>query len=149
MKVDLNKRHQTLIGLWFALLMNIGVLFLFAFFLVPKINNETGSGRSSLLIFTLTALGTFLVIISFSVKGKILERAVEKQDINLLQKGLIIACALCEVSAVMGLLERFLTGNRESYLLFLIAIAGTAFHFPRREHLEAASYKTSSSGPTF
>jgi hypothetical protein len=37
------------------------------------------------------------------------------------------------VSALLGLLERFLTGNRQYYLMFLIAAAGTAFHFPRRE----------------
>jgi hypothetical protein len=70
MKIDLDKRYQTLIGLWFALLMNTGVLFLFAFFLAPNISNETDNARSSLLIFTLTALGTFLVIISFIGEGK-------------------------------------------------------------------------------
>jgi hypothetical protein len=89
----------------------------------------------------LTALGTFLVIVSFAVKGKLLERSVEKQDISLVQKGLVIACGMCEVSALLGLLERFVIGNREYYWLFVLAAAGTAFHFPRRRQLEAASYK--------
>src|SRR5438034_5677913 len=40
----------------------------------------------SLLIVALTALGTFLVIVSFSVKGKLFERSVEKQDVSLVQK---------------------------------------------------------------
>lgn len=149
MKTDLNKRYQALLGLWLALLMNIGVLFLVALFFAPKLSNETSSPRSSMLVFTLTAVAVFLVMISFAVKGKILERSVEKQDIDLVQKGLVIACALCEVSALLGLLERFLTGNRQYYLMFLIAAAGTAFHFPRREQLEAASYKSSSMEPTF
>jgi hypothetical protein len=48
---------------------------------------------------------------------------------------------MCEVSALLGLLEHFVVGNREYYLLFLLAAAGTAFHFPRRRQLEAASYK--------
>lgn len=138
-----------MIGLWFALLSNIGVLFLVALFLAPRVRTEPGTAPSSLLIFILTALGTFVVIISFTVKRKILERSVEKQDINLVQKSLIIACVMCETSALLGLFERFLTGDHEYYLLFLIAAIGTAFHFPRREHLVAATYKTSMNGSTF
>jgi hypothetical protein len=101
----------------------------------------TGPSRG-MIIFGLTALGTFLVVMSFVVKHKLLERSVDKQDTSLVQKALIVACAMCEISAMLGLLGRFLVGNRESYLLFVIAIAGTAAHFPRRSYLEAASFKS-------
>ncbi len=141
MESNLDKRYQTLVTLWFALLMSIGMYFLFSVFVAPGRSNEVGNPPSSLLIIALTALGTLLVTVSFPVKRKFLERSVEKQDISLVQKGLVIACAICEVSALLGLLERFVIGNREYYLLFLIAAAGTAFHFPRRSQLEAASYK--------
>jgi hypothetical protein len=97
--------------------------------------------RSSPLIVAFIALGTFSVIVSFVVKRKLLERSVEKQDVNLVQKSLVVACAMCEVSALLGLVERLAIGNREYYLLFLMAAAGTASHFPRREHLLAASYQ--------
>ncbi|HAF16542.1 MAG TPA: hypothetical protein DHU55_12980 [Blastocatellia bacterium] len=146
MDIDINKRQQTLVVLWFALLMNIGIFFLLSLFIAPEIKNEPGNPPRSLLIFSLTALGTFLVILSFAVKRKLLERSVEKQDASLVQKGLVVACAMCEVSAILGLLERFLVGNRDYHLLFLIAAIGTAFHFPRRDQLLAATYKTSSDG---
>ena len=149
MQIDLDKRYQALVVLWFALLMNIGVFFLLSLFVAPGLGSEPGHAPSLLLIVGLMALGTFLVILSFAVKVKFLARSVEKQDVNLVQKALVIACAMCEVSALLGLLERFLIGNREYYLLFLIAAAGTAFHFPRREHLLAATYKASSNGSTF
>lgn len=149
MEIDLNKRYQTLIVLWSALLMNIGVFFLLSLFMAPQISNEPGRTASSLLIVVLTALGTFLTIVSFAIKRKFLERSVEKQDVTLVQKSLVIACAMCELSALLGLLEHFLIGNRDYYLLFLIAAAGTAFHFPRREHLLAATYKVSSDRATF
>lgn len=142
MEINLNTRHQTLIVLWFALLMSVGMLFIVSLVAAPEIGHEPGNPPSSLLIVALTALGTFLVILSFLVKQKFLERSVDKQDINLVQQGLVIASAMCEVSAMLGLLERFLVGNREYYLLFLIAAAGIAAHFPRRSHLEAASYKS-------
>jgi NADH:ubiquinone oxidoreductase subunit 2 (subunit N) len=141
MESNLDKRYQTLVVLWFALLMSIGMYFLFSVFVAPGLSNELRNPPSSLLIVALTALGTFLVIVSFAVKRKLLERSVEKQDVSLVQKALVIACAMCEVSALLGLLERFVIGNREYYLLFLLAAAGTAFHFPRRSQLESATYK--------
>lgn len=141
MENNLDKRYQTLVVLWFALLMSIGMYFLLSVFVSPAVANEPRNPPRLLLIVSLTALGTFLVIVSFAVKQKLFERAVERQDVGLVQKGLVIACAMCEVSALLGLLEHFVIGNREYYLLFLLAAAGTAFHFPRRSQLEAASYK--------
>lgn len=146
MEIDLEKRYRTLLTLWFAMLMNIGVFFLFTLFVAPEISGKPDNAPSSLLIVALTAVGTFLVAVSFAVKGKILERSVEKQDVRLVQTALIIAWAMCEAGAMFGLLERFMIGNREYYLLFLIAAIGTAFHFPRRQQLLAATYKTSRDG---
>ncbi len=141
MEDNLDKRYQTLVVLWFALLMSIGMYFLFSLFILSPVSNEARNPSRSLLIVVLTALGTFLVIVSFAVKARLFERSVERQDVSLVQKGLVIACAMCEVAALLGLLEHYIIGNREYYLLFLIAAAGTAFHFPRRSQLEAASYK--------
>jgi NADH:ubiquinone oxidoreductase subunit 2 (subunit N) len=141
MENNLDKRYQTLVVLWFALLMSIGMYFLFSVFVLSPISNEARNPPRSLLIVVLTALGTFLVIVSFAVKAKLFELSVERQDVSLVQKGLIIACAMCEVSALLGLLEHYIIANREYYLLFLVAAAGTIFHFPRRSQLEAASYK--------
>ena len=141
MEIDLNKRYQTMITLWFALLMSVVMYFLFLQFAAPEIANESGDRRNSLLI-SFTALGAILVLVSFVVKRKLLERSVENQDVSLVQKAMLVACAMCEVSALLGMLERFIAGNCQYYLLFLLAVAGDLFHFPRRSQLEAASYKT-------
>ncbi|MEK6282441.1 MAG: hypothetical protein AABN95_18940 [Acidobacteriota bacterium] len=146
MDINLNKRYQTLIVLWFAILMNIGVFFLVSIFAGPG-NPPTGL-PSSLLTFVLAAVGTLLVVLSFAVKRKLLERSVDNQDVTLVQKALVIACAMCEAAALLGLLERFIVRSSDYYLLFLIAALGTAFHFPRREQLEAATYKSSTEKPT-
>src|SRR5688572_24183064 len=107
METNLDKRYQTLVVLWFALLMSIGMYFLVSVFVAPGVSNQSGTPSSAFLIFALTALGTVLVIVSFAVKGKLLERSVEKQDVSLVQKALVIACAMCEVCALLGLLEHF------------------------------------------
>jgi NADH:ubiquinone oxidoreductase subunit 2 (subunit N) len=137
---NLDKRYQTLVVLWFALLLSVGMYFLFLTFAAPRIQNGPVNG-SSFLIVVLTVLGVFLVIVSFAVKQKLLERSVEKQDVSLVQKALVIACAMCEVSALLGFVERLVIGNREYYWLFLFAAGGIALHFPRRGQLESASYK--------
>jgi hypothetical protein len=141
MESNLDKRYQTLVVLWFALLMSIGMYFVFSLLVAPAITDDPRHPPNSLLIVTLTALGVLLVILSFAVKRRLLERSIEKQDVGLVQKSLVIACAMCEVSALLGLLERFLIGNRDYYLLFVFAAGGIALHFPRRIQLQAANYR--------
>lgn len=142
MENDLNKRYLTMIVFWFALLMSIVMYFVFTLLVTPNINNDLDNSLRSLLIFGLTALGTFLVVMSFAVKSKLLKRSVERQDINLVQKALVFAGAVCEASALLGLIEFFIVGNRESYWLLVLAAGGIALHFPRRSQLEAASYQS-------
>jgi len=136
MELDLNKRYQTMITLWFALLTSVVM-----YFVVSQLAPPATAPPNSMLTFTLTAIGTFLVVLSFVIKQKLLRRSVDEQDISLVQKALVIACAICEAAAVLGLVERFAVSGRDYLLLFVIAAAGIALHFPRRSQLEAASYK--------
>jgi hypothetical protein len=140
---ELDKRYQTLVTLWFALLVSVGMYLLVALF-VPASGPPTAPSTRPLLTVILIALGVFLVLLSFVVKSKLLERSVAQQDVSLVQKSLIIACAMCEATALLGLLEHFLIGATDYFLLFILAAAGMLFHFPRRLQLEAATYKTSS-----
>ena len=141
MEVDLNKRYQTLLILWFALLMSVVMYFVFVQIAAPPIANAEHPPNAPLII-GLTAVGAVFVLVSFVVKRKLLEQSVEKQDLGLVQKAMIVALALCEVCALLGLLERFAFGNRQFYLLFIFAALGDLFHFPRRSQLEAASYQS-------
>jgi hypothetical protein len=140
MEADLDKRYQTLVVLWFGLLMSVAMYFLFSL-IAPAINDQPGNQPNSILVITLMVLGFLLVIVSFAVKSKLLVRSVEKQDISLVQKSLVVACAMCEVSALLGLVERFLIGYRYYYFLFLFSAVGIALHFPRRTQLQNAGYR--------
>ena len=139
MEVDFNKRYQTLLVLWFALLMSVAMYFVFS--LVVPLTNDPGNPPNPALVITLMVLGFLLVLLSFVVKSKLLERSVEKQDPAFVQKALVVACALCEASALLGLMERFVVGYRYYYFLFLFSAAGIALHFPRRNQLQNAGYR--------
>ena len=140
MEIDIGKRQQTLLVLWFAMLMNMGVLFLVAFMVAPDFTRES-FGSTTLMTAVLAALGAFLVVISFAVKRRFLERSVDRQDVSLVQKGFIVAWAICEAGALIGLIDRFLFGNRDYYALFLLAVIGIALQFPRADALRSANYK--------
>jgi hypothetical protein len=141
MQIDAEKRYQTLVILWLALMISVGMYFLFALFAAPAFHTGSLQSTSLPLLVTLTALGLFFVILSLVVKRRLLERSVTQQDLGLVQKSLVIGCAMCEVSALLGLLASFLIGGRDYYLLFVIAALGMALHFPRRLQLQAASYR--------
>jgi hypothetical protein len=138
MDIDIKKRQQTMMVFWFTLLMSVVMLFIVATLAAPENLGNAASATSPLVMLALTALGVLLVIVSFVVKGQLLRKSVEKQDLALVQQGLIIACALCEACALFGVVERFVFGGRGYYALFLIAIIGELLHFPRREQLLAA-----------
>jgi hypothetical protein len=140
LELDFNKRYQTMLTLWFALLMSVVMYFFVTVFAGAKIQSPAANPSSAILTIVLTAVGTFLVILSFAVKQKLLSRSVDNQDPGLVQKALVVACAMCEVAALLGLVERFVVGNKDYYLLFIVAAAGILLHFPKRSQLEAASF---------
>lgn len=143
MELDLDKRYQTVLTLWAALLMSVVMYFVFMQFIFPGLSTPADSHGSILIAGWLGASALF-VIASFFVKGKLLESSVEKQDVGLVQKAVVIACAMCEVAALLGMVAGLVFKSRVSYLLFLMAASGVGLHFPRRSQLEAASYKRNS-----
>ena len=140
MAIDLDTRYRTMLILWFALLMSVVMLFVMTFVVEPVPFNEDRDAPTSVVLFVLAAVGTFLVVLSFAVKRKMLQRSVERQEVMLVQQALVLACAMCEVSALFGVVERFMIGSGDHYLLFLVSAVGIALHFPKRNHLLAASW---------
>lgn len=142
MEIDLKQRYQTMLTLWFGLLASVGMYFVFLTIARPQVVNEPQTPTSSLPIVLFTALAMVLVLGSFVVKAKLIAQSVEKRDVLLVQKAMIIASAMCDVSAILGVVARFaFNTGRESVWLLLLGAAGIALHFPRRSQLEAASFK--------
>ena len=133
-------RIRTMRTLWIAMLLSVGAYYVFTFF--AGRSEEITPNRTLSLILAGVALLTTLL--SFLVKNKLLSVAVERQQVQLVQQGYIVIWALSEVAALLGLLDFFLTGDRYYYVLFLIAACGLLLHFPRREHVLNAAFKSSS-----
>ena len=135
---SLDVRYRTLLTLWFALTVSIGMFFLLT--VLAPVEDLT---ENKALSYALAAIGAVLVIASYFVKQKLLARSVNEQNIGLVQTGMATASALCEAAAMLGVVDHFITGNRYYYVPMIIAVIGSLLNFPRRAHLEAASYKSS------
>ena len=140
-KMSIDARYRTMLILWSGQIGSV-VMFFVVSQLVTVINRD----ENNLLSFVLAGLGSFSAITSFVVKSKLLERSVEKQDPALVQTAYTVACALCEVPALLGIVERFILPGRDYLLLFFISAFAMALHFPRKTNLLAASYKNPSFG---
>lgn len=142
LQANLDNRIRSVRTIWFAMLLSIGLYYLLTLF--------TGNPHEDVrpnkhLFFGFAVAGLFFVIISLPIKKKYLTQAVNEQRVRLVQTGYVVAWALTEVAALLGLLDFFLTGNRHYYLLFIIAALGNLLNFPQRQHFLDASFK----GPTF
>lgn len=124
--------------LWIAMLGSIGGYYVLTL-LAGRSEDTTPNPIVSL---TLIVIGVLTTLISFPIKNKLLNRAVDQQQVQLVQQAYIVAWAICEVAALLGLLDFFLTGHRHYYLLLIIAAVGQLLHFPRREHVVNASFKS-------
>jgi len=137
LKIDL--RIRTLRTLWIALFLSIGIYFVFTLFL----HRSEDIRPNPTLSLALAAIAVSATLISIPLKNRLLSRAAEQQQVSLVQQGYILAWAVTEVAALMGLLDFFITNDRYYYLLFLIAACGQLIHFPTREQVTNAFFKGS------
>ena len=130
-------RVRTIRTVWIGMLLSVVMYYVFTVFVGASENRTPNSGLSLMLV----GAGLLTTLISFPVKKKFLTRAVEEQRVEFVQQGHIIAWALTEVAALLGMLDFFATGNRYYYVLFLIAASGQLLHFPRRQQVLDACFK--------
>lgn len=123
--------------IWIAMLMSIAFYYAFTFFVRRPEDVEL----NSTLFLVLVAVGLSVTFISFPIKNKLISQAIEQQHAPLVQQAYIVAWALSEIPALLGLVYYLMTGNRYFYVLFLIAVFAQLLHFPRREHVINASFK--------
>lgn len=133
----LNSQYRTMLILWMAFLSTIGI-YLFLSLVLPR----TDEPPNRLLLVILNVMSALLVAVSFVVKGRLLARSVDAQDVRLVNSAFIVAAAVCEAAALLGLFDLLVAHDRYYFVLIAFAMLGLLLHFPRRSYLEAASFKT-------
>ena len=123
--------------IWFALIMSIGVYFALTLFAHRSEDIEPNNMLSMILI----VIAASTTLVSFLIKSKLLTKAIDQAQVQQVQQAYVVAWAVTEVAALLGVLDYFMTTDRYYYVLFLIALCGQLLHFPRSEHVINASFK--------
>lgn len=143
--VNIGQAYQTLIILWFALLMSQFVFLVVVFFAKPEAyrfdSSKLYGGESFILLPILAIAAIICFAMSFVFRSKFINQAINEQNIGLVQTGLIMGCALSEAVSIFGLVIAFTTANSLFLLWFALGITGIILSFPKRDNLIAASYK--------
>ena len=133
---DIDGRYRTLLILWFAICMSV------LMFLALTRLASVGAVENRNLTLALNSMGLLPVALSFLLKQRTLAKSVATQRLDLVQSAYVLSFALCESSALLGLVDHFTTGSRYSYFAFVIAGIGLLLHFPQKQNLmNASSYR--------
>jgi len=138
-QLTIEARLRTMRTLWIAMLLSVAAYY--GFTLLQTRSTALEPNNKFFLILVVISVSTTLV--SFLIKSQLLRRAIEQQQVGQVQQAYIIAWAVSEVAALLGLVDYFVTGDRYYYAMFIIAAFGQLLNFPRREHVENASFKRS------
>lgn len=145
MSQNVEQSYKTLAIIWFALLASQVMFLVVIYFAKPEVFRFDFSkpllGENPALILPFAALALANFALSFIMKRRSYQQAIEKQEIAYVQTGLILACALCEAISLLGMVLAFAFSYQYFFVWFALGILGIILHFPRREDVVAASYK--------
>ena len=134
---NIELRLRTMRTLWLAMLMSLAVYYVFTLF-VPRPPDGT---QNNTVFLVLVAAAVVTTLISFPIKNALLKKAIDQQQVPLVQQAYVAAWAVTEVGGLLAILDFFLTGDRYYYVMLIIAGCGQLLHAPKREHLVNASFQ--------
>ena len=137
--------YRTLIIIWFSLLNSQLLLLVVLHFTRPEIfrfdfsKPLLGENPTMVIVLAVSAVLTFLL--SFVLRKKFINQAINEQKTEFVQTAVVIGCALCEAISLFGFVLVFTLNYQYFFLWFALGILGIILHFPRRDNLIDASYK--------
>src|SRR5580765_3085078 len=126
---NIEVRYRTLFTLWFAICMSVLLFLVLVQFTPVKINLQHPTCSDCLsfnlrLSLVLNSLAVVPLGISFLIKQRMLGQANALQKLDMVQSAYVVAFALCEASALLGLLDHFINGSHLYYVGFIFAGLG-------------------------
>lgn len=133
-RATVDQRYRGLLIIWAAQFVSFGIFALVMWLIHPARNGA----NDPLRFWVFDVLGGATFALSFVVKYKLLRRAVAEQRVDVATAAYVLAFVLCEMSAILGLVNYLLSGV-PPLALFAVAVLGMALHVPRRDNLAQAS----------
>ncbi|MBX3244864.1 MAG: hypothetical protein KF685_10445 [Acidobacteria bacterium] len=145
---EIDQKYRSMATIWFILLMTQFMVLGAAVYIgrqtiaaVEAAGTDQQENYLIVMMFAVASLSSFAM--SFFLRKKMQEQAEQLQKISYVQTGLIVACALCESISLFGFILAVVFGYKYFFVWFVVGIVGIFLHFPRRQHLINASYRSS------
>ncbi len=136
---------KTMMTIWAALVVSQMFFPVIVFFTKPEIFRfdlqKPLFGDHAVEIGFIGFISVVNLIVSFTLRKRFTDQAIETGRIALVQTAMIIGCAMCELVSIFGLLGAFVFEFQFFFVLSALGVAGTALHFPRRGDIHAASFR--------
>jgi hypothetical protein len=130
---EVDAAYRSLKVIWLAILVGVITLFVITRLVQPATSNV------QIVFWVLLALGLMSFGASFVMKQRMLKQAAGKNVLGFVRVAYIIAFALCEATALFGMVAYFVTGVEYYYFFFVLSGFGILLHKPQRDDLLAAS----------
>ena len=138
-------RRRGLLLIWCGQLFTLAILY----FLTYVIEPQSDAGDNHTLAWVLGSVGFMTFLGSFLVRRKLLAEAAAKRRFDLGTTAYILAFAMCELTAILGLVAYLVTGLPYALHSFILAAAGLLLHFPARGALEGIGAGGNAAGMDF
>lgn len=137
--------YRTLLVIWVALLASQLMFVGMVYSVRPDLREIDSSrpilGDQPITILGLAVLAITDVLLSIVIRRYLYKKAEAEQDPAHVQTGLVIACALCEMSSLLGVVLALGLNYQYFFVFSALGIFGTVLHFPQRGDVAAATYR--------
>ena len=138
-RTPIKVEYKTLVALWGALLSSQALFLVLVYTIKPQLFTLDFSqpllGKHPIIIVLFAAAAIAVFVLSFLLRGQHMRRAVVDQDAGCVQTGLLLGCALSEISSLLGLVLAFVFDYQYFFLWIALGLLGVLAHFPRRQNL--------------
>ncbi len=140
--------YKAILTIWAALLMSQCLFVALVLFVKPNLLKfdltKPLLGDNGAIVLAFAAVSLLLVALSFVLKKRLLDQAVNEQKPALVQSALVVACALAEAVSLLGLATAFVFDYQYFFLFSAVGIGTALLHFPKRSDIHVASFRSAS-----
>jgi hypothetical protein len=141
-KAPVRVEYRSLVIIWLALLVSQIMFFAIVLIVKPGILNFDRSvpslGNQPLIVLAFAVAAIAFFVLSIVLSRQHMRRAIIDHDQACVQTGLVLGCALSEVSTLLGVVLAFVWSYQYFFLWILLGTIGILINFPRKSTLEAA-----------
>lgn len=145
MKQNVEQLYRTNLILWSAFLISQSFFFMILYFAKPELFkfdfNKPLMGDNFVVVAALGFMAILNLFIGLFLRFQAVQRAIEEQDAQQLQTGLILGLAFSESISIFGLVLAFGFNYQYFFLWFVLAIIAMLLHYPRRQNFHDAGFK--------